>query len=110
MCTLSSKASYFLNKTKMISQLKAFLFRGDVLALAVAVIIAGAFQKIIDSLVADVIMPIIGMLVGSPDFSTIKIGEILIGNFLNAIINFAIVGTVLFLLIKSAGKKSEEIK
>lgn len=94
----------------MISELKAFLFRGDVLALAVAVIIAGAFQKIIYSLVADVIMPIIGMLVGSPDFSTIKIGLVLIGNFLNAIINFAIVGTVLFLLIKSAGKKSEEIK
>ena len=91
----------------MISELKAFLFRGDVLALAVAVIIAGAFQKIIDSLVADVIMPIIGTIFGSPDFSSIKIGEVLIGNFLNALINFVIIGTVLFMLIKAAGKKAE---
>lgn len=94
----------------MISELKAFLFRGDVLALAVAVIIAGAFQKIIDSLVADVIMPIIGMIAGTPDFSSIKVGEVLVGNFLNAVINFAIIGTVLFMLVKSAGKKAEEIK
>lgn len=94
----------------MISELKAFLFRGDVLALAVAVIIAGAFQKIIDSLVADVIMPIIGMIAGNPDFSSLKVGEVMIGNFLNAIINFAIIGIVLFMLIKTAGKKSEEIK
>jgi large conductance mechanosensitive channel len=94
----------------MISELKAFLFRGDVLALAVAVIIAGAFQKIIDSLVADVIMPIIGTIFGSPDFSSIKVGEILVGNFLNAIINFAIIGTVLFFLIKAAGKTAEDVK
>jgi large conductance mechanosensitive channel len=94
----------------MISELKAFLFRGDVLALAVAVIIAGAFQGIIDSLVADVIMPIIGMVAGTPDFSSIMVGSIKIGNFLNAIINFLIIGIVLFLLIKSAGKKSEDVK
>ncbi len=94
----------------MISELKAFLFRGDVLALAVAVIIAGAFQKIIDSLVADVIMPIIGMIAGTPDFSSMMVGNVLIGNFLNAIINFLIVGTALFILIKAAGKKAEEVK
>ena len=94
----------------MISELKAFLFRGDVLALAVAFIIAGAFQTIIDSLVADVIMPIIGMVVGSPDFSSIMIGSVKIGNFINAIVNFLIVGIVLFFLIKAAGKKAEEVK
>lgn len=94
----------------MISELKAFLLRGDVLALAIAVIIAGAFQKIIDSLVADVIMPIIGMIAGTPDFSTIMIGSIKVGNFLNAIINFLIIGTSLFLLVKAAGKKVEEVK
>ncbi|MBL7810306.1 MAG: large conductance mechanosensitive channel protein MscL [Saprospiraceae bacterium] len=91
----------------MLSELKAFLFRGDVLALAVAVIIAGAFQKIIDSMVADVIMPIIGMIAGTPDFSNIKVGSILVGNFLNAVINFLIIGIVLFMLIKAAGKKAE---
>jgi large conductance mechanosensitive channel len=94
----------------MLSELKAFLFRGDVLALAVAVIIAGAFQKIIDSMVADVLMPIVGMVAGNPDFSSIMIGSVKIGNFLNAIINFAIIGTVLFMLIKAAGKKTEGVK
>lgn len=91
----------------MLSELKAFLFRGDVLALAVAVIIAGAFQKIIDSMVADVIMPIIGMIAGTPDFSNIKVGSIMVGNFINAVINFLIIGIVLFMLIKAAGKKAE---
>ena len=92
----------------MLKELKSFLLRGDVLALAIAVIIGGAFQKIVDSLVADVIMPIVGLIVGTPDFSSIKIGEsIMLGNFLNAVINFVIIGLVLFMLIKAAGKKPE---
>jgi large conductance mechanosensitive channel len=91
----------------MLSELKKFLFRGDVLSLAVAVIIAGAFQKIIDSLVADVITPIIGMVVGQPDFSGIKWESIMIGNFINAVVGFFIIGIVLFMIIKAAGKKAE---
>jgi large conductance mechanosensitive channel len=94
----------------MLKELKAFLLRGDVLALAVAVIIAGAFQGIIDSLVADVIMPIVGMIVGTPDFSSIMVGSIKVGNFLNAVVNFLIIGTVLFMLVKAAGKKAEDVK
>lgn len=94
----------------MISELKAFLLRGEVLALAVAVIIGGAFQKIIDSLVNDVITPIIGMIVGNPDFSSIVIGSVKIGNFIAAIFNFVVIGLVLFFLVKAAGKKAEEIK
>lgn len=94
----------------MIQELKAFLLRGDVLALAVAVIIAGAFGKIIDSLVNDIISPILGMITGNPDFSAVMIGSIRVGNFLNAVVNFAIVGTVLFFLIKAAGKKGEDVK
>ena len=81
--------------------------RGDVLALAVAVIIGGAFQKIVDSLVNDIISPILGMITGNPDFSNVMIGNILIGNFINAVINFIFVGIVLFFLIKAAGKKAE---
>ena len=85
--------------------------RGDVITLAVAFIIGGAFNKIVESLVGDIIMPIIGTVIGTPDFSSIKIGEsIMIGTFINAIVNFMIVGTVLFFLIKAAGKKAEEIK
>ena len=94
----------------MLSELKAFLMRGDVLALAVAVIIANAFKGIIDSLVADIIMPIVAMLTGSHDFSGIVMGPLKVGNFLNAVINFLIIGTVLFMLIKSAGKKGEDVK
>lgn len=94
----------------MIQELKAFLLRGDVLALAVAVIIAGAFGKIIDSLVNDIISPVLGMIGGNPDFSTVMIGSIKVGNFINAIVNFVIIGTVLFFLIKAAGKKAEDVK
>lgn len=94
----------------MIGELKAFLLRGDVLALAVAVIIGGAFQKIIDSLVNDVITPILGMIIGNPDFSSIMVGSVKIGNFIAAIFNFVVVGLVLFFLVKGAGKKAEEIK
>ncbi|TNE54386.1 MAG: large conductance mechanosensitive channel protein MscL [Bacteroidetes bacterium] len=92
----------------MLQELKAFLLRGDVVALAVAVIIGGAFQKIIDSMVNDIISPILGMITGNPDFSSVMIGNILIGNFINAVVNFIIVGTVLFFIIKAATRKEEE--
>ncbi|MBK9336951.1 MAG: large conductance mechanosensitive channel protein MscL [Lewinellaceae bacterium] len=94
----------------MLQELKAFLLRGDVLALAVAVVIAGAFGKIIDSLVNDIISPILGMITGNPDFSEVVIGSVKVGNFINAVVNFIIVGIVLFFLIKAAGKKSEDVK
>lgn len=94
----------------MIQELKAFLFRADVLSLAVAVIIAMAFGKIVDSLVNDIISPILGMITGNPDFSYLVIGSIKIGNFINALVNFAVIGTVLFFVVKAAGKKPEEIK
>lgn len=94
----------------MIQELKAFLLRGDVLALAVAVIIAGAFGKIIDSLVNDIISPILGLIGGTPDFSSVMIGGIKVGNFINAVVNFVIIGVVLFFLIKAAGKKAEDVK
>ncbi len=107
----------------MISQLKAFLLRGDIVTLAVAIIIGTAFTKIVDSLVVDVITPIIGLVAGNPDFSNIVIGGhpnpvdpskidggIRIGNFINAIINFLLVGTALFFVAKAAGAKPEEIK
>lgn len=94
----------------MLSELKAFLFRGDVLALAIAVIIAGAFQKIVDSLVNDVISPILAMIIGQPDFSNVMLGSVKIGNLITAIVNFLIIGTILFMLVKAAGKKGEDVK
>ncbi len=94
----------------MLKELKAFLLRGDVVALAVAVIIGGAFGKVVSSLVDDIISPILGMITGNPDFSQVVIGNILIGNFINAVINFVLVGTALFFVVKAAGKKPEDIK
>ena len=109
----------------MWSEFKAFILRGDVLALAVAVMIAGAFQGVIDSLVKDVITPIIGLIGGQPDFSSIVIGGhpnpdpaspdkiiggIQLGRFINAIVTFLINGFVLFMLVKAAGKKAEDVK
>lgn len=94
----------------MWQELKAFLLRGDVLALAIAVIIAGAFAKIIDSLVNDIISPILGMITGNPDFSYLVVGSVKVGNFINAVVNFLMIGIVLFFLVKAAGKTSEDIK
>ena len=94
----------------MLQELKAFLLRGDVVALAVAFIIGLAFKGIVDSFVNDIISPIIGMLMGETDFSHIKVGPVLLGNFINAVVNFLIVGTALFFVVKAAGKKPEEVK
>lgn len=98
----------------MIKELKSFLFKGNVLDLAVAVVIGAAFKAIVDSLVADIIMPVVGLLFGQPDFSSITLfGSVMVGNFINAIVNFLIVGTVLFFVVKAANiampKKEEPV-
>lgn len=94
----------------LLQELKSFLLRGDVMALAIAVIIAGAFQLIIDSFVKDIISPILGYITGNPDFSYLTIGNVKIGNFINAVIQFLLVGTALFFLIRLAGRKPEDLK
>ena len=82
-------------KKGLVAEFKEFMMRGNVMDMAVGVIIGGAFGAIISSLVADVITPIIGLIFGQPDFSAITIGGseggIMIGNFINAVINFLIV-------------------
>ena len=89
----------------MIQEFKAFALKGNVLDLAVGVIIGGAFGKIVNSVVTDVIMPIIGMFGGQPNFSEIKLGPVAIGNFINEVIAFAILAAVVFfVIVKPAGK------
>lgn len=98
----------------MLQEFKDFIQRGNVLDLAVAVIIGGAFGAIVTSLVDDIITPIIGVLMGGVNFSGmgIEIGDALIGygNFIQAIINFLIIAFVLFMIVKAANaaKKEEE--
>jgi large conductance mechanosensitive channel len=80
---------------------KDFLLRGNVVDLAVGVIIGGAFGKIVESVTADVITPLIGAAGGQPDFSALKAGPIGVGSFINAIIGFLITaGVVYFVIVK----------
>ena len=97
----------------MIKEFREFLQQGNVIDLAMAVIIGGAFGAIINSLVNDIFMPVIGILIGGIDFSglSIQVGEavILFGNFIQAIINFVIIASAMFLVIRSYNQlRSEE--
>ena len=89
----------------MLKEFREFLQQGNVIDLAMAVIIGGAFGAIINSLVDDIFMPIIGILIGGIDFSglSIQVGEavILYGGFIQAIINFVIIASAMFLVIRS---------
>jgi large conductance mechanosensitive channel len=83
----------------MLKGFRDFVMKGNVIDLAAAVIIGAAFGAIIDSLVKDLITPILGMLGGQPDFSTIKVGGIQLGNFLNAVLGFLFKAAGLYFLI-----------
>jgi large conductance mechanosensitive channel len=112
---------------KWIDEFKTFAMRGNVLDMAVGIIIGGAFGKIVSSLVADIIMPPIGILVGGIKFSewnimlqeaVINAGEVVnpavtlnIGNFIQTIIDFTIIAISIFIMIKavnSVARKKEE--
>jgi large conductance mechanosensitive channel len=92
----------------MLEEFRRFVMRGNVLDLAVAVIIGGAFGLIITSLVNDILMPIIGVLLGGINFAgqAITIGSAAIGwgNFVQAIINFLIIAFVIFQLVQVANR------
>ena len=96
----------------MLKEFKDFIMRGNVLDLAVAVIIGGAFKAIISSLVADILMPIIGIVVGGVNFAELSfaVGEAVVtyGMFIQAIIDFLVIAFVIFLLIKNIEKTKKE--
>lgn len=100
----------------MIQEFKAFIAKGNVLDLAVAVIIGAAFGAIVTSLVNDIIMPLIGVILGGVDFTGLAIqvqdASITYGNFIQAIINFLIIAFVIFMIVRTANnmKKKEEEK
>ena len=76
-----------------------FVTRGNVVDLAVGVIIGAAFSGIVDSMTKDVITPLLGLVGGQPDFSAIKAGPIGLGNFINAVISFLIKAAVVYFVI-----------
>ncbi|MEG1857541.1 MAG: large-conductance mechanosensitive channel protein MscL [Pseudoflavonifractor sp.] len=90
--------------TGLVAEFKAFIARGNVMDLAVGVIIGGAFKTIIDSLVNDIIMPFVGIFIGKDSFSALSFtvggATILLGSFIQAIVNFLIMAIVVFLLVK----------
>jgi large conductance mechanosensitive channel len=95
----------------MLNEFKAFIAKGNVMDLAVGIILGAAFTAIVTSLVDDLINPIIGMIIGGIDFSTwgFSIGEakFAIGNFINAVIKFFIVAWVVFLLVKGVNRMKD---
>jgi large conductance mechanosensitive channel len=100
----------------MLKEFKDFALRGNVIDLAVGVVIGGAFNAIISSLVGDIFMPVIGMVTGGLDFSglshTVGDASITYGKFIQAVVVFVITAFALFLFIKvvNSAKKKEEAK
>jgi large conductance mechanosensitive channel len=92
----------------MLKEFRDFINRGNVLDLATAVIIGTAFTAIVNSLVNDIIMPLIGILLNGLDFSTlvINVGEanLSYGNFIQAVINFLLIALVVFLMVRGISR------
>ena len=105
---------------KFFGEFKEFISKGNVLDLAVAVVIGNAFNAIVTSLVNDVIMPLVGIIIGGINFSTIMItlgdAHIMIGAFIQNVVNFLIVAFTIFVVVKAFNalhaktKKNEEKK
>ena len=113
-----------MEKKGIVAEFKEFITRGNVMDMAVGIIIGGAFTAIVTSLVNDLLMPVIGALFGGIDFSTLKYvvraadeaagieeAAIKYGSFIQAIVNFLLIAIVIFLLVKGINKmrrKKEE--
>ena len=99
----------------MLNEFKTFIARGNVLDLAVGVVIGAAFTAIVTSLVSDLINPLIGLIAGGVDFAGLSFGmgdaQFMYGNFINAVIKFLIIAWVVFLIVKAVNRmlpKKEE--
>ena len=94
----------------MLKEFKEFIARGNVMDLAVGVIVGSAFTAIVKSLVSNIINPLIGIFAGKIDFSSIIFTVVRVGTFLNSVINFLIISFVIFVMVKFVNKftKSKE--
>ena len=97
------------------NEFKEFIARGDVMSMAIGIIIGGAFTAIVNSLVNDVVTPLLGIILGGLDFTGIKItvgsAELMVGNFIQAVIIFLLTALVIFSIKKTLNsfmKKKEE--
>lgn len=96
----------------LIKEFKEFAVGGNVMDLAVGILIGAAFGKIVTSLVDDIIMPIVGIILQGKDFSKLsyKVGEaeVKYGNFIQVSINFIIIGLVLLMVVKALNKMKKK--
>jgi len=97
-----------------IEEFKAFALRGNVMDMAIGVIIGGAFTAIVNSLVADIITPLIGMILGGINFSSISItvgsAQLMVGKFIQAVIMFVLTALVIFVMMKGLNKLAAKKK
>lgn len=97
-----------MGHSEMIKEFREFIARGNVIDLAVGIIIGAAFTAIVNSVVEDLVNPLIGLIIGGVDFSAISFGvgdaQFMVGNFINALIKFLIIAWVVFLIVKAVNK------
>ena len=98
----------------MLKEFKKFIARGNVLDLAVGVIVGGAFSSIVTSLVNNIFTPLIGLIVGGVDFSSLSITfrdtKIMYGAFIQSVIDFLIVAFCLFIVVKAVNKVTHKME
>ena len=85
----------------MLKEFREFAMKGNVVDLAVGVIIGAAFGKIVESMVGNILMPVIGLMGGAPDFKTLAAGPVKYGMFLQTVVDFLIIAACLFAVIKA---------
>ena len=106
-----------IKENKLVNEFKDFIAKGNVVDLAVGVIIGSAFGKIVTSIVSDILMPLIGVIIGGHDFTSLKFNfgdaNIMLGNFIQNVIDFLIIAICVFIFVKFINKlmpKKEEVK
>ena len=97
-----------------IKEVKELISNGNVMSMAIGIIIGGAFTAIVNSLVADIITPLIGMILGGINFSGISItvgsAQLMVGNFIQAVIMFILTALVIFVMMKGLNKLAAKKK
>jgi len=97
-----------------IKEFKEFISNGNVMSMAIGIIIGGAFTAIVNSLVADIITPLIGMILGGINFSgismTVGSAQLMVGNFIQAVIMFVLTALVIFVMMKGLNKLAAKKK
>ena len=97
-------------KKGLIAEFKEFIMRGNVIDLAVAVVIGAAFGAIVDALVESIVNPIISLVAGNIPFAEVKVGIFPIGILISAIINFLVIAIVVFLMVKAVNGAINKVK